>query len=321
VPRKLAASIYQGRSTADDALFLERGLTDLKSDVAEGFSEIRTLLMDLAHRRSLSEQWRDRGDLVKLYRTILGTGLTPENARDFVEKAAESLSAWGGELEDQLRKTVRPHLRTLSRTALPRHLVLMGPSGGGKTTILMKMAARLRQKGKKLAVISLDTVKLGAVEQITQFSRIMGLGLKVCQSPAELLEARDLFANLDHVLVDTSTRDFLGPSRRKDLVGALSGMGAMNYLVLPATLKAEDMESGYLEARGPFLLGVVLTKLDETLHLGNVLNFARSMGPIFAYLSLGPKPEDFSPFDPSRFLDRWLGTTRVAPPTPPSLTE
>jgi flagellar biosynthesis protein FlhF len=299
-----------GAYKEDKSFGLEKEISTLRLEMEDRFAEIRTMLLDLAHRQMLSERWRDRGDLVRLYRGLLGTGLTAENARDFVEMAAQSLEAWGGTLLEQLKGTVRPMVKCLSpQRAVPRLLSAMGPSGAGKSSTIMRLSAFLKQKGKKVALISLDTLKLGAAEQLTKFARIMGLGLKVSQSRKEFLEARDLFGSYDHVLVDTSTRDFQGGSRRVELTQALSESGAVNLLVLPAPMKFEDLSSSYESHSGPLLWGTVLTKLDETKTLGNVFNFIRSFGPLFAYFSNGHKaPEDFIEAKADKLIDLWLSS-------------
>ena len=117
--------------------------------------------------------------------------------------AWESLNAWGGELVEQLRKTVRPSIKVLTRD-LPRYLAFLGPSGGGKTTSLMKLATSLKLSSKKVAIIGLDTVRLGAAEQLTQFARIMGLGLKVSETREEFRKARDLFEGAAYILIGTN---------------------------------------------------------------------------------------------------------------------
>jgi flagellar biosynthesis GTPase FlhF len=289
-------------------LGVEREVAELRLEMEDRLLELKTMLLDLAHRQSLTEKWRERGDLVRLYRGLLKTGLSPEHARDFVEMAAESQEAWGGDLLDQLKQTVKPLVKCLSPSrTIPRLISVTGPTGAGKTTTLMRLAGFLKQRGKKTALISMDTVKLGAAEQLTQFARIMGLGLKISQSREEFMEARELFNSADHVLVDTSTRDFLKSSKRKDLTSALTETGAMNLLVLPASIKTEDLEEAFLAASGPFLFGLAVTKLDETRNLGNIFNFIRSHGPVFAYFSNGHKaPEDFFEAQPDRLIDLWL---------------
>ncbi|MDR2350451.1 MAG: hypothetical protein LBF41_07530 [Deltaproteobacteria bacterium] len=290
------------------AAHLEKSLADLRLDVDGKLGELKNLLLDLAHRQSLSEKWRDRGDLVALYRRLLATGLEQELARDFAEMAAESLEAWGGDLADHLKKTVRPLIKTLPGDGIPARCVsFVGPAGSGKTSSLMKLATLRKQKGEKVSLVSLDTLKLGASEQLTKFARIMGLGLKICQNGEEFREARELFLGSDRIFVDTSARDILSPSPKRDLAAALAEGGTASFLTLPATMKTRDLEAAHKAAGGPFLLGVILTRIDETGGLGNVFNFAKHLGPIFAYFSLGHKtPEEFTKADPDKLTELWL---------------
>lgn len=291
---------------------LEMEVARLREFMGEQVGELRTLFLDLAHRQNLLEKWRERPDVVGLYRRLLDTGLSPGWARDFTEKSAEARDAWGGELSDHLRKTLRPRLRCLSgEQALPRLVAVTGPSGSGKTTSLVRLAVHCQKKGRRVSVITLDTLKLGAVEQLSQYARILGLGLRACQNKTEFLETIDLFQGSDLILVDTNTRDFAGRRAGDDLSAALLEAGAKRLLVLPAGLKIEDLEALYERLAGPTLLGLVLTKLDETRGLGNVMGFLAGLGPPLAFFCTGPRtPEDFLPADAERLLDYWLG----APP-------
>jgi flagellar biosynthesis protein FlhF len=287
---------------------LEKSLADLRGEMEERHLELKNLLLDLAHRQSLSEKWRDRGELIHLYRKLLDTGLESDLSRSYVEMAAESREAWGGDLLDSLKKSVLPSVKTLPpERDKGRLLALTGPSGGGKTHCIMKLSGLYKQKGLKVALISLDTLKLGASEQLGRFARIMGLGLKVCQNREEFREAKELFSDADKVLIDTSARDILAPSPQKDVRGLLFESGVSFFLSLPAVMKSEDLIAFYEAAKGPFLTGVILTKLGETLNLGNVFNFVKQSGPIFAYFSLGLKsPEDFIAADPEKLISLWL---------------
>jgi flagellar biosynthesis protein FlhF len=289
-------------------LTLEREIIALREYFTEEMTELKNLFWDLAHRQSLTEKWRDRPDVVGLYRALLSTGLAPQWAREFSEKSAESKDAWGGDLSEHLRKTIRPRLRVLSaETPLPRLVALTGPTGAGKTTALVRLAAWSQKKGRKVSAITLDTLKLGAVEQLARYARIMGLGLKACQNAAEFAEANEIFQESDLVLIDTNTRDFAQKGLADDLSASLITAGAKHLLVLPAGLKTEDLEYLHRTMVGPTLLGLILTKLDETMGLGNVLGFLASLGPPLGFFSIGPRtPEDFLPANADKLIDYWL---------------
>ncbi|MDR2725686.1 MAG: hypothetical protein LBC90_06430 [Candidatus Adiutrix sp.] len=276
--------------------------------LTRALGELKDLILDLAHRQSLAEKWRDRPDLVNLYRRLLLTGLAPEHARSLVELAAESARAWGGEVFGHLRRTLESKLRLVDLSlSPPKFLALVGPSGAGKTTALVNLAAFYRQRGLRTAAITLDTVRLGAAEQLTRYARIMGLGVAVCQSREEFASALELFDNNDIVLIDTPGRGFQKPEGRRDLAAFFEEAGASALLVLPATMKESDLAAALDKARGLKDLSLILTKFDETEALGGLMSFIISGAPRLAFFSLGPKTtEDFALATADKFLGLWL---------------
>lgn len=278
-------------------------------DLGGKVSELKDLILDLAHRQSLSEKWRNRPDIVGLYRRLLSTGLSFEHSRILVENAAESAAAWGGGVESQLRKTMQSKLRIADLSvAPPKFLALVGPSGSGKTVTLVNMAAFYRQRGLSVAAITLDTLRLGAAEQLTQYARILGLGVSVCQNHEEFDEAMEIFSQNDLILIDTPSRGFQKKEGRQELAVYFNKAEAQTLLVLPATMKESDLKSALEKGRFWREAGVALTKFDETESLGDLVGFISGNSPRLSFFSLGPKPfEDFVIASTDRFLNLWLG--------------
>ncbi|MDR2946191.1 MAG: hypothetical protein LBV79_05545 [Candidatus Adiutrix sp.] len=304
-----AAYRQAARSLSYDSEGLTRKDIDaLGLSLGRGLGELKDLILDLAHRQSLSEKWRDRPDLVSLYRRLLETGLAAEYARSLVESAAESARAWGGEIGEHLRKTLRPKLRIADLSlAPPKYLALVGPSGAGKTTTLVNLAAFYRQRGLKAAAITLDTLKLGAAEQLTQYARILGLGVRVCQNREEFREALEIFETSDLILIDTPSRGFQKDEGRRELAAYFDEAEAAALLVLPATMKEGDLAAALAKARAFREAGLVVTKFDETETLGNLLGFLMTKAPKLAFFTQGPKTsEDFIMASADRLLDMWL---------------
>ncbi|MDR0882077.1 MAG: flagellar biosynthesis protein FlhF [Candidatus Adiutrix sp.] len=305
----LAAYRQAGRTAAGFGEVSRRDLEALGESLSREIGELKELILDLAHRQSLSEKWRERPDLVSLYRRLLATGLPSEHARALVEQAAESALAWGGEVEDNLRRTVRSKLRVADLSFnLPKRLALVGPSGAGKTTTLVNLAAFCRQRGLTVAAITLDTLRLGAAEQLTQYARILGLGVRVCQNHQELAEALELFESSDVVLIDTPGRSFQKSESRQELNVYFNQAQASALLVAPAGLKEDDFSSALARARTFREIGLVVTKFDETETCGSLAGFLIAESPRLAFFSTGPKAsEDFGIATAEKFIELWLG--------------
>ena len=290
-------------------LDLSSDLNRLEQSLLQEIGELKNLILDLAHRQNLAEKWRDKSNLVRLYRKLVETGLPAEASRSLVELSAESSQAWGGEIDEHLRRALRPKLRLVDLSiSPPKALALVGPSGAGKTTALVNLATFYRQRGLKVATITLDTLRLGAAEQLTQYARILGLGVRVCQNHDEFKEALDLFENDDIILIDTPGRNFQKAEGRQELTAYFSEAKASALLVLPAGLKEDDFNAALTKGRGMTEAGLVLTKFDETESLGPLLGFLMSCAPRLAFFSLGSKTsEEFILASPDKLLDLWLG--------------
>jgi flagellar biosynthesis protein FlhF len=308
----MGAAAYRrtGAMPADPAEYLlMKEMENLGGTLGREIGELKDIILDLAHRQSLAEKWRDRPDLVSLYRRLVETGLAPEHARTLVENSAESAQAWGGEVTEHLRKAMRPKLRIADLSiGPPKYLALVGPSGQGKTTTLVNLAAFYRQRGLKVAAITLDTLRLGAAEQLTQYARILGLGVRICQNHNEFSEAREIFDGNDLILIDTPSRGFQKKDGRLELASYFDEAKASTLLVLSASMKEGDLAAALVRGRSFREAGLVVTKFDETESLGPLIGFAISQAPKLAFFSLGPKTsEDFIMAAPDKLMELWLG--------------
>ncbi len=176
----------------------------------------------------------------------------------------------------------------------PLTIALVGPTGVGKTTTIAKLAAnyKLRQ-GRSVGLITSDTYRIAAVDQLRTYANIIGLPLRVALTPAEMSLACEAMSGVDVVLIDTAGRsqhdgdrlaelsEFLGAARPHETHLVLSG--ASNQAVM---LRAAERFAGARPNR------VIFTKLDETVNFGVLVSAARSIGAALSYVTTGQEVPD-----------------------------
>jgi len=145
-------------------------------------------------------------------------------------------------------------------------VALVGPTGVGKTTTIAKIAARAALVDtRRVALITLDSYRVGGVDQIRTFAELIGVPLAVARHPAELADHVDSFAEYDLILVDTAGRSPRDASAIDELGRALAEVAQLEvHLTLAASSSAaaiDDLHARYAALRPSRLL---FTKLDET---------------------------------------------------------
>ncbi|MFH0810808.1 MAG: AAA family ATPase [Pseudomonadota bacterium] len=176
---------------------------------------------------------------------------------------------------------------------------LIGPTGVGKTTMLAKLAARLSMtERRRVGIISCDSYRIGAPDQIRSYARILGLPLAFAESERELPAALAAQADRDVVLVDTAGRSPYDTERLAE-IARLGEAGVRSHLVLCATTRDEDMAAAIRHFAVADYQSIIFTKLDEAERLGAVLNAARRARKPISWLGMGQRvPGGLEPADP-----------------------
>lgn len=194
----------------------------------------------------------------------------------------------------------------------PKFIFFVGPTGVGKTTTIAKIASELKvQKKNKIALITSDTYRIAAVEQLRTYANILGVPLKVVYSEEEMKTAREEFGEYDLVLVDTAGRSHKSREQRDDLERLLRAIPEEErdtYLVLSATTKYRDLLSIADVYSDITKYNIVFTKLDETSCIGNILNIRMHTGAELSYATSGQNvPEDIEIINPQNIAKQLLG--------------
>lgn len=211
-------------------------------------------------------------------------------ATKVARRGRDALRAWlSGRIRERL--IVTP---SMLMDANPRVIACVGPTGVGKTTTLAKLAAKARlDHGRSVGVISLDTFRVGAVEQWQRYATLMGIPFQIANDSASFLRAlADMPTDL--VLVDTAGRSVHGTDwPLTHCLREISDRKVNVMLVLPAWLRANDVTRVLEMYDDPAPTDIVVTKLDETYQVGGILHAALPSKLPFAYLCNGPRvPED-----------------------------
>jgi flagellar biosynthesis protein FlhF len=189
-----------------------------------------------------------------------------------------------------------------------RSICLIGPTGVGKTTTIAKLAAslKLRQK-QRVGLITIDTYRIAAVDQLRTYANIIGVPLKVVLTPAEMQAAMRDFADCDAVLIDTAGRSHGDQLKLNELSGFIqAGNPSEVHMVLSSTCTQEGMEAAIEKFSTVRVDKIIFTKLDEAVSFGVLLNVARRASKALSYVTTGQDVPDHIEVGQPRRLARLI---------------
>jgi flagellar biosynthesis protein FlhF len=231
-----------------------------------------------------------------LWRRLQRMGLSADLSKALLERVAkigDPRQAWRMLLAHLAHAIKTPDVEPLEEGGV---IALVGPAGMGKTTTLAKMAARyvLKYGPQSIALVSMDSFRIGAQEQIKTLGRILNVPVTQVDPGQSLIQALAPLARKKVVLIDTAGLPANDPALRLQLESlAARGVKSKNYLVLAATSQAQVLKAAYHSYKQCGLAGCILSKVDEAASLGEVLGLAISQHLPVAYLADGPKiPDD-----------------------------
>jgi len=197
-------------------------------------------------------------------------------------------------------------------TLQKKYIVVIGPTGVGKTTTLAKIASinAIEQK-KKIAFITTDTYRIGAVEQLKTYAKILNVPIEVCYNLNDFQQAVDNFTAFDHVFIDTAGRNFRNKKYIDDLNKIIDFQTEMEtYLVFSLTAKEEDLETIYQQFSNIPIDKFIFTKLDETSRCGSLINLSYKYNTPIAYITTGQDvPDDIIVATHDTIINQIVGET------------
>ena len=196
----------------------------------------------------------------------------------------------------------------------PKVMLFVGPTGVGKSTTVAKLAARygyLMEETYSVGLLNLDSYKVGAHAQLQHYADIMKIEHIAVNSTDAFVKGMEQLKAHDIILVDTAG---ISPYDTEKLIETVTFMQTDIHrkievnLVLPATVKYEDMEDIYNNFSFLNLDGLIITKFDETRHLGTLLSFLLTYKLPIGYFSIGQTvPDDLLVASKEYLLERFVG--------------
>jgi len=192
----------------------------------------------------------------------------------------------------------------------PRTIALVGPTGVGKTTTIAKLAATFKLKQEKhVGLITMDTYRIAAVDQLQTYAKIIGVPLHVVSGPEEMRAAVRKCAGCDVVLIDTAGRSQRDDPRLEELRTFLeAAQPHETHLVLSSTCTQRVLEDTIERFAKINTDRIIFTKLDEAVTFGVVLNVLRKVSKQLSYVTTGQEvPHQIEPGRPDRLAAMMLG--------------
>jgi flagellar biosynthesis protein FlhF len=291
---------------------------EVSQEVQGQLSDLQGMVRELC-RQSRDEAAHDLPEsLFHLFTDLIEADLSEEVAREWVERIRSDAS--DAELADvvllkaRIARMIEAEIAIggpITVTPGQRRLVaLVGPTGVGKTTTIAKLAAHYRLKEKhNVGLITVDTYRIAAVEQLRTYADIIDLPMQVVSTPREMRDAVRRLDGLDLILMDTAGRSPRDEIKLQELKAFLNEAGADEvFLVLSSVAGSRTLEQTAQRFAAVGTSGLVVTKLDEATGLGNLLPLLRTSGLPLSYLTNGQNvPDDIETADAGRLARLVLG--------------
>ncbi len=247
-------------------------------------------------------------------------GIDHEAAATIARFAAPQMNERQRQEPDQCRDFLTGTIASLVQTSGPlwspgepqKRISLVGTTGVGKTTTIAKLAAEaMTQSGARVALVTIDTYRIAAVEQLKVYGEIMGLPVEVVLSPEQLQEAFRRHQDKDLILIDTAGRSPRDEDQIEELNQFLGKESKVENCLVLAAPTEERLQQKTLEAFSSLPLSrLIFTKLDETDRCGTLINIPIQCNLPLAYLTNGQQvPEDLLRAEPRMVSELVMGKT------------
>jgi flagellar biosynthesis protein FlhF len=288
--------------------------------MSEELAQFHTLVEQLRSRASTASRSMPPA-LFDVFTDLIEADVDESAARELIDRLraeprfdpADPLAA-RARLATMLEQELHTTGPIPTTTGAGRVVALVGPTGVGKTTTIAKLAANFRlRENRRVGLITVDTYRIAAVEQLRTYADIIDLPMEVVSTPREMREAVQRMRTFDLVLMDTAGRSPRDEVRIQELRSMLAEASPDEvHLVLSAAASGRSLVAAAERFAPAGVTSLLVTKLDEATGLGHLLSLTRTCGLPVSYLTDGQNvPDDIAVADPRR-LAQLILNIRVA---------
>ena len=288
---------------------------------SEGIGEIKCEITKLADKIKLIQEmfWEERAphrnhlaipsEFSEIYKLAKTSGMGEDHLENIMNLTLEHMPVRMKNSSETIKRYFQVLLRKLipvrMEAELPkgnkRVMMFVGPTGVGKTTTIAKLAARysyIQEKRAKVGIITLDTYRIGAVEQLFQYAKMMRLPIEDVVDPNDFNNALSSLSHCDVILIDTVGSSQYDKDKLVKLNKFLqsSQLQIEVNLVLSAGSKLEDLKEIYKNFSFLDIETLIFTKFDETKVFGTIFSLIYDIDKPVSYFSIGQEvPDDIVP--------------------------
>ena len=290
-------------------------------NLAQEMSSLKEMVSGLVNTTRQQQSPQVPKDLFDYYMTMIQHQVADELATEVVRTIHKQVRPeyfpqqpyMRERIADLLEKII-PTSGPIKRTKMagPHVVALIGPTGVGKTTTLAKLAANLKiREMHRIGLITLDTYRIGAIEQLKRYAEIIGSPLRVVGSAGELRDARRSMSDYDFILIDTAGRSPNDILKLNELKGVIEAAEPDEvHLVLSSTASQPCIDLAVARFGEVRVDKIIFTKIDEAANVGIVLNVVRKANKGLSYITTGQNvPDDIEVGRGKRLAQLILGTS------------
>ena len=307
--RRLPAGVtYERSGTAlarPGKLLLEQpaGQTAIMMGLAQEMTDLKTLVKDLVTHEQRRRMPQVPEDLFEHYMRLVENHVAEELAGDMVRTLQRELKPTElaqpelvtARLAEQIEKMI-PVSGPIKRTKMvgPHVVALIGPTGVGKTTTVAKLAANLKLRQQhSVGLITIDTYRIAAIDQLRKYADILGSKLKVVGNSEDMADAVRSMHDCEYILIDTAGRSPNDVMKLNELRQFLTAAQPDEvHLVLSTTASQACVDLAVQRFGEVGVDRIIFTKLDEAARVGVVLNVIRKVNKSLSYVTMGQAVPD-----------------------------